>query len=112
MPSSERIKSPVNGSKSGDAFASFRRVATTTYAQGNPPPLSKHLIPPELTCISEYAGLGFLLVIYTLVRIFSEPFHQLFRLDDIRISYPHAEVEHVPVCTSRHQHCSITASSS
>ncbi|CZT17289.1 related to diacylglycerol pyrophosphate phosphatase [Ramularia collo-cygni] len=78
MPTSERTKSPVRNATDGDLYASFRRIVTTTYAQ-------------------EYAGLAVLIVLYLLVRIFSEPFHQLFRLDDIRISFPHAEHEHVPV---------------
>lgn len=106
MPTSDRNKSPVHNAKDGEMYATLRRVVTTTYAQGNLFPLSKQSYPRglKLTCISEYAGLVTLVVLYFLLRIFSEPFHQLFRLDDPRISFPHAEVEHVPVCMFRHQY--------
>lgn len=36
-------------------------------------------------------------MLYSLFRTFSEPFYTSFRLDDTRIQWPHAEVEHVPV---------------
>jgi len=43
----------------------------------------------------DYIGLAILITGYTLSEIFVEPFHTLFRLDDPRIDYPHAEVERV-----------------
>ncbi|KJY01205.1 PAP2-domain-containing protein [Zymoseptoria brevis] len=45
----------------------------------------------------DYIGLAILIVLYSLFRTFSEPFYTSFRLDDTRIQWPHAEVEHVPV---------------
>ncbi|KAF7195538.1 Diacylglycerol pyrophosphate phosphatase 1 [Pseudocercospora fuligena] len=45
----------------------------------------------------DYFGLLVLVLAYTLVKITSEPFHSQFRLDDPRISHPHAEIERVPV---------------
>merc|ERR1712072_966454 len=48
-----------------------------------------------------YAGdcVGFtlLLAAYIVIQFDAEPFHRLFRLDDPRIQFPHAEVERVPV---------------
>jgi len=32
---------------------------------------------------------------------FSDPFHQMFTLDDPRIQHPHAEIERTPVRMSR-----------
>ncbi|KAF2670044.1 PAP2-domain-containing protein [Microthyrium microscopicum] len=49
----------------------------------------------QRTYAFEYIGLGILIAGYTLTEISFEPFHTLFRLDDARIQYPHAEVERV-----------------
>ncbi|KAK5162866.1 uncharacterized protein LTR77_011123 [Saxophila tyrrhenica] len=45
----------------------------------------------------DYTAFILLVVLEVLLKVFDEPFHQLFRLDDPRIQYPHAEVERVPV---------------
>lgn len=53
---------------------------------------------------TSYAGdyLGFILLLaaYLVIQFTGQPFHRLFRLDDPRIGFPHAEVERVPVSTS------------
>lgn len=48
----------------------------------------------------DYLGLILLLVAYILLKFFNEPWKRLFRLDDPRIAFPHAEIERVAVCTS------------
>lgn len=35
------------------------------------------------------------------IQFFAEPFHRMFSLDNLAIQYPHAEVERVPVRSSR-----------
>ncbi|KAK5113335.1 hypothetical protein LTR62_003434 [Meristemomyces frigidus] len=45
----------------------------------------------------DYTGLILLLAAYLLIQFFGEPFHRLFRLDDPRLGFPHAEVERVSV---------------
>lgn len=50
----------------------------------------------------DYLGLAILIVLYIPLKIFDEPFHQMFRLSDSRIQHPHAEVERVGV--GRHIH--------
>ena len=47
----------------------------------------------------DYLGLVLLLAAYLLIQFLGEPFHRLFRLDDPRLQFPHAEVERVSVCT-------------
>lgn len=47
----------------------------------------------------DYLGLMLLLAAYILMHFGVQPFHKLFRLDDTRIQFPHAEVERVDVCT-------------
>lgn len=48
----------------------------------------------------DYLGLAIILVAYLTIQIIDvEPFHRMFRLDDPRIQFPHAEVERVPVRT-------------
>ncbi|KAK3955570.1 phosphatidic acid phosphatase type 2/haloperoxidase [Pseudoneurospora amorphoporcata] len=46
---------------------------------------------------SDWVAFSLLLVGYILIAAFVEPFHRLFTINDIRISFPHAEVERVPV---------------
>ena len=51
-----------------------------------------------------YAGdyIGFVILLLTLAFFeFSDPFHQMFTLDDPRIQHPHAEIERTPVRMSR-----------
>jgi diacylglycerol diphosphate phosphatase / phosphatidate phosphatase len=48
----------------------------------------------------DYLGLSILLAAYLVIQFLGEPFHRMFRLDDARITFPHAEVERVSVCTS------------
>ncbi len=48
----------------------------------------------------DYLGLAVLLAAYVLLQLLGEPFHRMFRLDDPRLQFPHAEVERVSVCTS------------
>ncbi|KAI6914102.1 hypothetical protein KC318_g2257 [Hortaea werneckii] len=45
----------------------------------------------------DYFGFILLLAAYIVIQFDAEPFHRLFRLDDPRIQFPHAEVERVPV---------------
>ncbi|EMC99743.1 hypothetical protein BAUCODRAFT_119318 [Baudoinia panamericana UAMH 10762] len=44
----------------------------------------------------DYLGLVLLLAAYLAVQLVAEPFHKMFRLDNARIQYPHAEMETVP----------------
>ncbi|TIA79213.1 PAP2-domain-containing protein [Aureobasidium pullulans] len=48
---------------------------------------------------ADYIGLAIIVPIWICLQlfIFTEPFHRMFALDDRRIQYPHAEIEHVPV---------------
>lgn len=74
----------------------------------------------QRTYASDYIGFFLLLTAYLLVRcvypaqwieiaewrtadgrqiqFLVEPFHRMFYLDDMRIAFPHAEVERVPMC--------------
>ncbi|RYP42572.1 hypothetical protein DL767_000096 [Monosporascus sp. MG133] len=45
----------------------------------------------------DYLGFAGLLTAYLLINFLVEPFHRLFFINDLRISFPHAEVERVPV---------------
>ncbi|KAK0840565.1 hypothetical protein LTR03_010478 [Friedmanniomyces endolithicus] len=45
----------------------------------------------------DYLGLAVLLAAYVLLQLLGEPFHRMFRLDDPRLQFPHAEVERVSV---------------
>ncbi|ROT43817.1 PAP2 superfamily protein [Sodiomyces alkalinus F11] len=45
----------------------------------------------------DYLGFLVLLFGYILIILFVEPFHRMFVIDDLRIMYPHAEVERVSV---------------
>lgn len=54
-----------------------------------------------------YAGdyIGFTILLLTLAFFeFSDPFHQMFTIDDPRIQHPHAEIERTPVRTSKPPH--------
>ncbi|KAK3492210.1 phosphatidic acid phosphatase type 2/haloperoxidase [Neurospora hispaniola] len=46
---------------------------------------------------SDWVAFSLLLVGYIYIAAFVEPFHRLFTINDIRISFPHAEVERVPL---------------
>jgi hypothetical protein len=35
------------------------------------------------------------------IQFLVNPFHRMFSLDDLRISFPHAEVERVPLCKEK-----------
>lgn len=48
---------------------------------------------------ADYLGLALIAILYAPLKIFDEPFHQQFRLNDPRIQHPHAEVERVGVST-------------
>jgi hypothetical protein len=54
--------------------------------------------------LADYLGFFLLLAAYIVLQLFMEPFHRMFSLDDLRISYPHALVERVPVCRYRPLH--------
>ncbi|RYP21709.1 hypothetical protein DL766_007881 [Monosporascus sp. MC13-8B] len=54
-------------------------------------PRSQHSYAPD------YLGFAGLLTAYLLINFLVEPFHRLFSINDLRISFPHAEVERVPV---------------
>lgn len=45
----------------------------------------------------DYVGFALLAVAYTLIALLAEPFHRLFSISDLAISFPHAEHERVPV---------------
>ncbi|PSR78354.1 phosphatidic acid phosphatase type 2/haloperoxidase [Coniella lustricola] len=45
----------------------------------------------------DYVGFAILAAAYTLIALFVTPFHRLFFINDLAISFPHAEVERVPV---------------
>ena len=45
----------------------------------------------------DYIGVVLLIATFTLIKVFSEPFHSQFRLDDPRLQHPHAEVERVDI---------------
>ncbi|KAK3987967.1 phosphatidic acid phosphatase type 2/haloperoxidase [Cladorrhinum sp. PSN332] len=49
------------------------------------------------TYATDYIGFTFLLISYLLIQFFVEPFHRMFSLTDLRISFPHAEIERVPL---------------
>ncbi|KAL2018077.1 hypothetical protein VTK56DRAFT_1263 [Thermocarpiscus australiensis] len=49
------------------------------------------------TYASDYVGFVVLLAGYLLVQFLVTPFHRMFSLSDLRISFPHAEVERVPL---------------
>ena len=82
MPAGEssRTSNKYNKSPSGNNgyFESFLRFARQTHA-------------------ADYIGLSLLVVGELLLKLFGEPFHSQFRLDDPRIQHPHAEVERVSV---------------
>ncbi|KAK0707998.1 phosphatidic acid phosphatase type 2/haloperoxidase [Lasiosphaeris hirsuta] len=46
---------------------------------------------------ADYIGFALLTTCYFLILFFVEPFHRMFSLSDLRISFPHAEVERVPI---------------
>ncbi|KAH8666829.1 phosphatidic acid phosphatase type 2/haloperoxidase [Xylariales sp. PMI_506] len=45
----------------------------------------------------DYVGFAGLLTAYILIQFFVEPFHRMFFINDLRIAFPHAEHERVPV---------------
>lgn len=45
----------------------------------------------------DYIGFVILVAAYALIALLVEPFHRLFYINDLAISFPHAEVERVPV---------------
>ncbi|KAI1102700.1 PAP2-domain-containing protein [Jackrogersella minutella] len=45
----------------------------------------------------DYVGFAGLLTAYLLIQLFVEPFHRMFYINNLNISFPHAEVERVPV---------------
>ncbi|KAI1847519.1 hypothetical protein JX266_006371 [Neoarthrinium moseri] len=45
----------------------------------------------------DYVGFAGLLTAYMLIQFFVEPFHRMFFINDLRIAFPHAEHERVPV---------------
>ncbi|KAL5600887.1 uncharacterized protein BROUX77_005136 [Berkeleyomyces rouxiae] len=46
---------------------------------------------------AEYIGIGALLMLYLMVIVHLQPFHRMFYVNNIEISFPHAEFEHVSV---------------
>lgn len=83
-PASKYSKSAPNSNNNGYLDA-FLRFARKTHA-------------------ADYIGLSILVVGELLLKLFGEPFHSQFRLDDPRIQHPHAEVERVSVSESS---CSV-----
>lgn len=49
----------------------------------------------------DYIGLVILILVLSFFEFSGEPFHQMFTIDDPRIQHPHAEIERVPVRTSK-----------
>ncbi|KAK3303674.1 phosphatidic acid phosphatase type 2/haloperoxidase [Chaetomium strumarium] len=49
------------------------------------------------TYAPDYIGFLLLLIGYLLIQFLMEPFHRMFSLSDLHISYPHAKVERVPL---------------
>ncbi|TDZ39090.1 Diacylglycerol pyrophosphate phosphatase 1 [Colletotrichum sidae] len=45
----------------------------------------------------DYLGFAILLAAWMVMLVFIEPFHRMFFINDLHISFPHAEVERVPV---------------
>ncbi|KAI4866025.1 acid phosphatase/Vanadium-dependent haloperoxidase [Hypoxylon rubiginosum] len=45
----------------------------------------------------DYVGFAGLLTAYLLIQFLVEPFHRMFYINNLNISFPHAEVERVPV---------------
>ncbi|KAK6212585.1 hypothetical protein LQW54_005170 [Pestalotiopsis sp. IQ-011] len=45
----------------------------------------------------DYLGFAGLLTAYLLIQFLVEPFHRMFYVNDLRIAFPHAEQERVPV---------------
>ncbi|OTB14648.1 hypothetical protein K445DRAFT_134380 [Daldinia sp. EC12] len=45
----------------------------------------------------DYVGFAGLLTAYLLIQFFVEPFHRMFYINNLNISFPHAEIERVPV---------------
>ncbi|KAM7220434.1 diacylglycerol pyrophosphate phosphatase 1 [Rhypophila decipiens] len=74
-----RASSPSGANNGGGGlFGSFSRYWHRSYA-------------------ADYIGFAVLLTGYLLIQFFVEPFHRMFSLNDLRISFPHAEVERVPL---------------
>ena len=46
----------------------------------------------------DYVVLVVIAAVFMFIKLFNEPFHQMFVLNDIRIQHPWAEVERVDVC--------------
>ncbi|KAK8115676.1 hypothetical protein PG984_012178 [Apiospora sp. TS-2023a] len=71
---------PSNGSNAatGGIMGALARFWTNSYAP-------------------DYAGFAALLTAYILIALLVEPFHRMFSISDLAISFPHAEVERVPV---------------
>ncbi|KAH8882236.1 PAP2-domain-containing protein [Thozetella sp. PMI_491] len=67
-----------NGSSGGGFLASAARFWRKSYA-------------------SDYVGFALLVTAYLLIQFFIEPFHRMFTLSDLRIAFPHAEHERVPL---------------
>lgn len=59
--------------------------------------LTKTLLYVQRSYTSDWVAFSLLLVGYIYIAAFVEPFHRLFTINDIRISFPHAEVERVPL---------------
>jgi diacylglycerol diphosphate phosphatase/phosphatidate phosphatase len=72
-------RSALLGDSNGDLYESVRRFWQKSYA-------------------GDYLGLAGLVVAYILFKLVDAPFHHQFRLDDMRIQHPFAEVERVPPC--------------
>ncbi|CAK7564331.1 MAG: hypothetical protein SEPTF4163_002220 [Sporothrix epigloea] len=62
----------------GGIFASLVRFYQSSYA-------------------SDYLGFAVMMATFLYIQFFVEPFHRLFFVNDLNISYPHAVVERVPV---------------
>jgi diacylglycerol diphosphate phosphatase/phosphatidate phosphatase len=76
---SRKIRGAMFGDNDGGLYESARRFWQKSYA-------------------GDYLGLAGLIVAYIMFKLVDAPFHHQFRLDDMRIQHPFAEVERVPPC--------------
>jgi hypothetical protein len=104
MPGSESHTDTRRRPSSDSITESILRIWREKCVLTSLPYLSIYISIPKLTCnkqpyAADYIGLAIITPIWICLQlfIFTEPFHRMFALDDRRIQYPHAEIEHVPV---------------
>ncbi|KAI5371068.1 putative phosphatidic acid phosphatase type 2/haloperoxidase [Septoria linicola] len=78
MPGSISSKAKVTGSNDTGLWETARRFWQRSYA-------------------GDYLGVAILIAGFVVLKLFGQPFHSQFRLDDPRLQHPHAEVERVDI---------------